>query len=78
MPGLSSQERTRQAAIELTDALRTLHPASPLRTVPDIQLTALKQLANIFQQTHNDKTPQQVIAPVVLVPRVQVENRYSK
>ena len=57
MPGSSSQDRAREAAIELTDALSNLKYASPIRDVPDAGVQALKDLAAIIHRTVNSKSP---------------------
>ena len=57
MPGSSSQDRAREAAIELTDALKNFKHASPLKDVSDAGVQALKDLAAIFHRSVNSQSP---------------------
>ena len=51
MSGSSSQDRAREAAIELTDAIINIKPASPIKDVADDGVQSLKDLAVIFHKT---------------------------
>ena len=83
MPGISSQDRAREAAIELTDALRNLKYASPIKDVPDAGVQALKDLAAIFHRTVNSQSPAvkqpttQQIQKVALLPQTSTPPRVT-
>ena len=47
MPGNSSQDRAREAAIELTDAISNIKRASPITDVADTGVQVLKDLVSI-------------------------------
>ena len=75
MLGSSSQDRAREAAIELTDALRNLKHTSPIKDVPDAGVQALKDLAAIFHRTVNSQSQEGKNPPTQQIKSIAVPSQ---
>ena len=84
MPYRLLTENATIAARELTYALQSPTPASPLSNIEDKQMEALHQLAELFQQavTKSDNTPNSVAPPNITQtrqePQAQIQTATQK
>ena len=71
MPGISELDRSREASIELIDALTHMKHVSPTREVADNGVQALKDLTAIFYRTIGDDSPKLVTQSALPTPAPQ-------
>ena len=72
MPATSSTDSVMEAARDLTAALKIPHPNTPCVPIKDAQLSALRQLTEIFSAnitTAPTPSPTNTSAPRVVAPR---------